>query len=144
VLAAPARYRWTARDLNQLVTDWLGVGHWIADRPHKPIGLLGAILAWHGRDNLVDRPAALDDAREAAERNRLSHNDSAAQQVPVEGLHPVVTGRDALAGAGRAAVQQALDAARAGAAARRAERIARHTAAQDSIVQRSRGGNAPA
>ena len=143
VLAAPARHRWTARDLNQLVTDWLGVGHWIADRPHKPIGLLGAILAWHGRDNLVDRPTALDDARDAAERNRLSHNASAAQHAPAAPSHPVVTGRDALAGRGRAAVQQVLDAAKAGAAARRAERIARDTTAQDAIVQRCRGGNAP-
>ena len=67
ILAAPAAHGWTPRDLNQLIGDWLGVGYWIADAPHKPIGLLGAILAWHGADNLNQRPAAADIAREAAE-----------------------------------------------------------------------------
>ena len=69
VLAGPAHHQWTARDLNQLITDWLGItGHRIPDRPAKPIGLLGAVLVWHGRDNLDDRPSAQDQAREAHER----------------------------------------------------------------------------
>uniref|UniRef100_UPI0009FEF307 helix-turn-helix domain-containing protein n=2 Tax=Mycobacteriaceae TaxID=1762 RepID=UPI0009FEF307 len=68
MLAAPAAAGWTPRDLNQLVTDWLGVGRRIPDSPARPIGLLGAILAWHGADNLADRPAALDEAREAQAR----------------------------------------------------------------------------
>ena len=53
------------RDINQLITDWIGTGHWLPDDPHKPIGLLGAILAAHG--NLQERPAALEEARERAE-----------------------------------------------------------------------------
>lgn len=65
VLAGPAQHGWTARDINQMITDWLGVGNWVADRPHRPIGLLASIFAWHGRTNLDERPAALDDAREA-------------------------------------------------------------------------------
>lgn len=40
----------------------------MAEHPARPIGLLGAILAWHGADNLAERPAALDEAREAAAR----------------------------------------------------------------------------
>jgi hypothetical protein len=40
------------------------VGHWIPDNPHKPIGLLRAIQAWH--HNLEERPATHDIARESA------------------------------------------------------------------------------
>ena len=65
VLAEAARHGWTPRDINQLITDWIGTGHWIPESPHKPIGLLGAILAAHG--NLEERPAALEVAREQAE-----------------------------------------------------------------------------
>ena len=61
----PAQHGWTPRDVNQLITDWIGTGHWIPEDPHKPIGLLGAILAAHG--NLQERPRALDEARELAE-----------------------------------------------------------------------------
>ena len=53
------------RDLNQLVTDWVGVHRWVPDDLYKPIGLLGAMLAWHG--DLTDRSAAADMAREAQE-----------------------------------------------------------------------------
>lgn len=66
LLAAVARHGWTPEDLNQVVTEWLGVGNFISDRPHRPIGLMGAILAWYGRDKLAERPCALDEAREAA------------------------------------------------------------------------------
>jgi hypothetical protein len=66
VLTGAARHGWTPRDINQLLTDWITTGHWLPERPHKPIGLLGAIIAAHG--NLAERPAALDEAREAAER----------------------------------------------------------------------------
>ena len=66
LLAGPARHGWTPRDVNQLISDWAGTGHWIPEAPHKPIGVLGAMLAGHG--NLAERPAALDEAREAAEQ----------------------------------------------------------------------------
>ncbi|WP_375489040.1 helix-turn-helix domain-containing protein, partial [uncultured Mycobacterium sp.] len=65
ILAGPAAHGWTPRDINQLITDWVGTGHWLPESPHKPIGLLGAILAWH--DNLAERPAAADEARDHAE-----------------------------------------------------------------------------
>ncbi|MGV7306200.1 helix-turn-helix domain-containing protein [Mycobacterium kansasii] len=84
MLAAPAAHGWTPRDLNQLITDWIGVGHWIAARPHKPIGLLGAVLAWHGTDNLDERPAAADMAREAqqlaADRARIAAQHTASAE----------------------------------------------------------------
>ena len=41
ILAGPAHHGWTPRDVNQLITDWIGTGHWVPDTPHKPIGLLG-------------------------------------------------------------------------------------------------------
>ena len=61
VLAGPARHGWTSRDVNQLIRDWIGVGHWLPAAPHKTIGLLRAVLAWHA--NLAERPAALEEAR---------------------------------------------------------------------------------
>lgn len=80
LLAGPARHRWTAHDLNQVVTDWLGVGHFISDRPHRPIGLMGAILAWYGPDNFRERPCALDEAREAAARAQREAERNVIQQ----------------------------------------------------------------
>ena len=29
MLAGPAPHRWTPRDVNQLIGDWIGVGHWL-------------------------------------------------------------------------------------------------------------------
>jgi hypothetical protein len=106
VLTGPAQHGWTPRDINQLITDWIGTGHWIPDEPHKPIGLLGAILAAHG--NLADRPAALDEARELAElaaaRERVAQQlaDREASRAARE------AGRAALSGPGREAARQAL------------------------------------
>jgi len=107
VLTGVARHGWTPRDINQLITDWIGTGHWIPESPHKPIGLLGAILAAHG--NLAERPAALDEAREreelAAAREHLAkqvaerETDRAAREA----------GRAALSGPGREAARQALE-----------------------------------
>ncbi|PYE13510.1 hypothetical protein DFR67_11664 [Williamsia limnetica] len=64
VLAKPAAHGWTCRDLNALLRDYTlaGNGNWIAARPHRPIPLLAMILNQH--DDLRNRPAAIDDARE--------------------------------------------------------------------------------
>jgi hypothetical protein len=107
ILTGPAAHGWTARDINQLITDWIGTGHWLPDFPHKPIGLLGAILAWH--DNLEERPAAADEAREKAElaasrqriATQLAQRDADARARE--------QGRAALNGPGRAAVRQVLE-----------------------------------
>jgi hypothetical protein len=107
VLTGAARHGWTPRDINQLLTDWIGTGHLIPESPHKPIGMLGAILAAHG--NLAERPAALDEARErqelAAARERIAQQlaeretDRAAREA----------GRAALEGPGRDAARKALE-----------------------------------
>lgn len=109
LLAGPARYGWTPRDLNQLITDWAGVhGRTVPDSPYKPIGLLGAILVWHGRDNFVERPAALDEAREAAElaadRARIAAQLDAREATAAARA----AGRAALTGPGHAAARAAL------------------------------------
>ena len=106
VLTGPAQHGWTPRDVNALITDWIGTGHWIPEQPHKPIGMLGAILAAHG--NLAERPAAADEARERAElaaaRERL------AQQLAERDANRAAreAGRAALSGPGREAARQAL------------------------------------
>ncbi len=67
MLAKPAAAGWTPQDLNQLIRDWLA-GHTIPNTPPRPIALLGTLLAWHTAHNtLHDRPAAADEARQAAD-----------------------------------------------------------------------------
>ncbi|WP_235658551.1 hypothetical protein [Mycolicibacterium moriokaense] len=106
VLTGAAHHGWTPRDVNQLITDWIGTGHWIPEAPHKPIGLLSAILAAHG--NLQERPSALDEERERAElaavRERLAQQraEREANRTARE------AGRAALSGPGREAARQAL------------------------------------
>jgi len=131
VLIEVARHGWTPRDINQLITDWAGTGHWVPDAPHKPIGLLGAILAAHG--NPADRPSALDEEREAAElaaaRQRIANQlaeRKAAQQARD-------TGRAALQGAGRRA---ALAAAREVAQRAQQRRVDEQRHALDEIARR--------
>jgi hypothetical protein len=106
VLTGPARHGWTPRDVNQLITDWVGTGHWIPEAPHKPIGLLGAILAAHG--NLQERPSALDEARELAEL--AAARERRAQQLAERDADRAAreAGMAALSGPGRAAARQAL------------------------------------
>nr|WP_255525603.1 helix-turn-helix domain-containing protein [Mycolicibacterium sp. BK634] len=107
ILAGPARHGWTPRDLNQLLTDWIGTGHWLPDSPHKPIGLLGKVLATHG--NLEERPAALDVAREEAElaaaRQRVQRQFE-EREVADQARQ---SGREALGGSGHAAARHALN-----------------------------------
>jgi hypothetical protein len=107
VLAGPATHGWTPRDINQLITDWISTGHWIPENPHKPIGLLGGILARHG--NLQERPSALDEAREAAELAR--ERARIAQQLAEREENRLArqAGRAALDGPGHAAARQALN-----------------------------------
>lgn len=81
----------------------------LPDSPHNPIGLLGAMLAWHGTDNLAERPTAADDARDAevlaAHRAHL-----AAQCVKrVTAARARVTARAALGGVGHTAARAAAD-----------------------------------
>lgn len=143
LLAAPGAHGWTPRDLNQLITDWLGVGHWIADSPHKPIGLLGAILAWHGRDNLAERPAAADEAREAAEltADRARVANQLATRTTTAAAR--AAGRAALSSPGHAAAQAAAKRLAHTAAQRRTAAAAAAAAALDSAIRRARGLTTP-
>lgn len=134
LLAAPARHGWTARDLTQLVTDWLGVtGRTIPDNPYRPIGLLGAILAWHGPENLDDRPAAAEEAREAAEVA------AAAARVASQRTQLTPPAGPDSGGAGRVAARAAAAEAVRNAARKRTAEAARQQAALQEAVRRARG-----
>lgn len=143
MLAAPAAAGWTPRDLNQLVTDWLGVGRRIPDSPARPIGLLGAILAWHGADNLTDRPAALDKAREAqaCTADQARRADSAADHCAH--LAGRAVGKAAQAGRGRAEAVAALAAVRRRRAERRTAEAAAEQARLEALIERARGTDTP-
>lgn len=110
ILAAPAQHGWTARDVNQMITDWLGVGNWAADRPHRPIGLLATIFAWHGPTNLDERPAALDEAREAQALQAQARARAAAVTEFDASQRAKAVGRQALSSSlGRVEVRRILD-----------------------------------
>lgn len=144
MLAAPAAAGWTPRDLNQLITDWLGVGRRIPDSPARPIGLLGAILAWHGADNLGERPAALDEAREAqaraAERTRSADN-AASHRAHLAGR---AAAQAAQSGPGRAEAFAALAAARHRSAQRRTAQAAAEQTRLETLIERARRSGSPA
>jgi hypothetical protein len=139
VLAAPARHGWCARDVNQLIRDWVGVGHWLPERPHKPIGLLGAILAWHGLDNLDDHPAAAEMARDAADL--AAHHQHLANQAAArtDAARTQALGRQALTGPGYAAARAAAAEATRHAAERRTAEAAAAAVRFDAAVRAARG-----
>jgi hypothetical protein len=130
ILAGPAAHGWSPRDVNALIGDWAGVtGARIPDGPHKPIGLLGAMLAWHGAERLGERPAALDDAREAAARAAHRAHLAAQRAAHAEHQRSRAAGRAALDGVGHVAARAvAAEAARA--AARKRTHAAAHDAAR--------------
>ena len=137
LLAAPARHGWIPRDLNQLIRDWSGVHQWTPDDPHKPIGLLGTMLAWH--DNLAERPVALEEAREAAE--------AAAHQAHLQAQHAEreqhadarAAALAALNGPGHTQARAAATEAAHRALARRTEAAAAAAAHLDAAVRTARG-----
>jgi hypothetical protein len=88
LLEAAAQHGWTPADINDLIDEWGRAGHYIPANPHRPLGLLGAILKAHG--NYQARPTALDDAREAAERAEAQARIAAqkARALQREGRQP--------------------------------------------------------
>lgn len=140
VLAGPAGAGWTPRDLNQLIADWAAVhGRWVPDQPHKPIGLLGAILAWHRRHgSLTERPAALDEAREAQELAATRERIAAAAVERDAGRQARAIGKAAAAGPGRAQAFQALERAQRASAERRADAAAAEVRRIEELVARQR------
>lgn len=144
LLAGPAAHGWSPRDLNQLVGDWLGVGgRRIPDHPHKPIGLLGAMLAWHGAERLDDRPAAADVAREAAELT--AHQTHLAEQRATHTEHQCAreAGRRALASSGHAAARSAAAEAARRAATKRTRAVAKDAVRQAAAVAAARAHVVP-
>lgn len=139
MLAGPARYGWVSRDVNQLISDWAGVHGWLPDAPYRPIGLLGAMVAWHG--DLSVRPAAADMAREADElaAARARVVDQFADRVRAAAARAV--GVAALGGPGHLAARAAAAAAARRATARRTRLVATDTARRDTLVRAARGLN---
>jgi hypothetical protein len=119
VLAGAAEHGWTPRDLNTLIADWVGTGHWLPETPHKPIGLLGAILAAHG--DLKNRPSAYEVAREAEELARARARIAAQLAARDANRQAREAGRAALSGPGRQAARKALEDIRKRARRRRHE-----------------------
>jgi hypothetical protein len=137
MLAGPARHGWVSRDVNQLIRDWIGVRGWLPDDPHKPIGLLGAMLAWHG--DLAERPAAADMAREAAEF--AAHRVQLAAQLAgrTEAAHARAVGRAALDSPGHAAARRIAAEAADRAVRRRTSAAAAEAARLDAAIRAARG-----
>ncbi len=137
VLAGPARHGWSARDINTAITDWAGVHGWLPDDPHTAIGLLGAILRWHGDPTV--RPAAHDEAREAealaADRDRVAVQLAERDHAAIARAAATA----ALGGAGHTAARAAAAAAAARALARRTAEVAAETSARDAAVRAARG-----
>jgi hypothetical protein len=138
VLTGPAAHGWVSQDVNQLIRDWTGVGHWLPERPHKPIGLLHAILAWHGHDNLADRPAAADLAREAEELAAHRARIAAQMAARADAARARAAGRAALGGPGHTAARAAADAAARHARVRRTQDTATDTAHRDAVIRAAR------
>ena len=137
VLAAPAAAGWCARDVTALVRDWAGVRGWIPDTPHRPIGLLGAALRWHG--DLAVRPAAIDMAMEAAELAAARARVAAQLTAREHSAAARAAGRAALAGPGRAAARQAAAEAHHRSLARRTQHAATDAATHEAAVRAARG-----
>lgn len=137
VLAAPAAHGWVPQDLDALIADWAGVHGWVPDNPHTAIGLLGAMLAWHG-DPAV-RPAAAEMAREAAElaaaRARMAEQFAERERAAAARA----AGQAALTGSGRAAALRAAAEAHTRALTRRTSAAAADTARLDAAVRAARG-----
>lgn len=123
MLAAPAAAGWTPPDLAALQREWVAAGHWIAQDPARPIALVGAMLGWWCATNaLAVRPAALDEAREAAElaAARVRVIEQFADRARIEAERDAA--RAALNGAGhRAAMAAAAQAASHARSRRRGE-----------------------
>lgn len=139
MLAAPAAASWTAHDLTALVSDWLGTGHWIPADPARPIALMGALLAWHTSHNeLADRPAALEQARDAHALATEHARRTAAVDGHREHLEGRLRGKHAATGPGRAAAFAELAAARVRGAHRRAAIVAAESSTREALITQAR------
>ena len=84
----------------------MGTGHWLPEDPHKPIGLLGAMLAAHG--DLNNRPSAYEVAREHEELEQARARVAAQLAARDDHRQAREAGRAALSGPGHQAAREAL------------------------------------
>lgn len=139
MLAAPAAAGWNARDLTQLVQDWLGSGRRISDSPPRPIALLGTLLAWHlSHNTLLDRPAALDEAREAAELAAAAERKANQAASHAAFLADRERARAALSGEGRAWARREAERLAQQSAARRTEAARRESEQRTAQLARTK------
>ena len=106
LLALPAAHDWTGRDLNKLLDIHARSGSRVFTHPRNPIGYLSWLL---NRVDLADRPCALEDARDAEDAAAAAQRRAQQAAARVDAARRRATGRDALSGPGRAAVQAVLD-----------------------------------
>ena len=141
MLAGPARHGWTSRDVNQLIRDWVGVGHWLPDVPHKPIGLLRAILAWHA--NPAERPAASRRPGRPPSAPRIAPASPPRRPRAPRHERARAVGRQALGGPGHAAARAVAAQAARRAAHRRTHAAATEAAHRDAMIRAARGTEPP-
>lgn len=106
LLALPAAHDWTGRDLNKLLDNHALSGLQVFTHPRNPIGYLSWLL---NRVDLADRPCALEDARDAEDAAAAAQRRAQQGTACANAARRRATGRDALTGPGRAAVQAVLD-----------------------------------
>ena len=133
-LAEPARYGWSAADLNAIITEWTDTSGVAAD-PSTPVAFVRWLL---NRHDLAFSPTILQLARrdqELAEahdrRIQADHDLEAAAAARTDA-------RGALGGPGHHLAHQVLAQRRDAAAARKTETIRAERAAQDAAVARAR------
>ncbi|UZJ26887.1 hypothetical protein RHODO2019_18000 (plasmid) [Rhodococcus antarcticus] len=135
VLSAVAAAGWTARDLNQLLTDLTTTGHQVLTAPRRPISYLCHLL---GLVDINERPTAIPDAHAAAELAARTARTTAqldARDTHTAARHTAVT---ALTGPGRAAALTAAHTTATAAAHRRSERESAERLALAEQVQHRR------
>lgn len=141
ILAPLAAHSWTPEDINELMVDWERTGgHWLPPVPHKPIGLVGAMISWHRRNNGLDhRPAVLLLAQQQAHEQARIEQRRRARREQDESRRARAAARELLGGtAHREALQVAADIA-ARAAAKRTMQAAAEAAKRSELVARQRG-----
>ena len=138
VLAGPAAHGWCSQDVNQLIRDWTGVKGWCPEDPHTPIGLVGAMLIWHGHDHLADRPAAADMAREAEELAAARARVVAQHVERAAAEQARAVGRAAVGGPGHTAARAAAAEASRRAVSRRTLSAAADAARLEAAVRAAR------
>jgi hypothetical protein len=139
-LKAAAAAGWTARDLNQLLTDLATTGHQVLTTPRRPISYLCHLLA------LVDineRPTAIPDAQDAADlaADLAARTARTTAQLDARDTHTAArhTAIAALTGPGRSAALTAARTTATNAAHRRSQQEAADRLALAEHVQHRRG-----